>query len=79
MVIIVNKWDAIEKDNDTMNTYMDEMRQKLDFMPYVPVLFISALTGQRIHTVIGNRRAVQEERMVRIPTSELNQHRARGD
>ncbi len=72
-VIIVNKWDAIEKDTHTMNTYIDEMRQKLDFMPYVPVLFISALTGQRIHTVLEAAVQVQEERMVRIPTSELNQ------
>jgi GTPase len=71
-VLIVNKWDAIEKDTHTMNTQMDEVRQKLDFMPYIPVLFISALTGQRIHTVLETAVRVQEERMVRIPTSELN-------
>jgi GTP-binding protein len=71
-VLIVNKWDAIEKDTDTMNTFMNEVRQKLDFLPYVPVLFISALTGQRIHTVLETAVRVQEERMVRIPTSELN-------
>jgi GTP-binding protein len=71
-VVIVNKWDAIEKDNDTMNKQIDEVQQKLDFMSYVPVLFVSALTGQRIHTVLETAVSVQEERMVRIPTSALN-------
>ncbi|MBN1965726.1 MAG: ribosome biogenesis GTPase Der [Anaerolineae bacterium] len=71
-VVVVNKWDVIEKDTHTINTYMDEVRQKLAFMPYVPVLFISALTGQRIHTVLETAVRVQEERLVRIPTSELN-------
>jgi GTP-binding protein len=72
-VIVVNKWDAIEKDNTTMNAYMDEVRQKLAFVDYVPVLFISALSGQRVHTVLEMAVRVQEERMVRIPTSALNQ------
>lgn len=71
-VVVVNKWDAIEKDTHTINTYIDEVRAKLDFMPYVPVIFISALTGQRIHRVIETAVAVQEERLVRVPTSELN-------
>ncbi|MBN2303938.1 MAG: ribosome biogenesis GTPase Der [Anaerolineae bacterium] len=72
VVLVVNKWDAIEKDTFTVNTYTEEIRSKLAFMPYVPVLFISALTGQRIHTVLETAVRVQEERMVRIPTSELN-------
>lgn len=71
-VIVVNKWDAIEKDTHTMNAVMDEVRRDLAFMPYVPVLFISALTGQRIHTVLETAVRVQEERLVRVPTSELN-------
>jgi GTP-binding protein len=71
-VIVVNKWDAIEKDTHTMNEHMDEVRRELAFLPYVPVLFVSALTGQRIHTVLETAVHVQEERMVRIPTSELN-------
>jgi len=71
-VIVVNKWDAIEKDTDTMNERMDEVRRELAFLPYVPVLFVSALTGQRIHTVLETAVHVQEERMVRIPTGELN-------
>ncbi len=72
VVVVVNKWDAIEKDTYTLNQHTEEVRQKLSFMPYVPILFISALTGQRIHTVLETAMRVQEERMVRIPTSELN-------
>jgi len=72
VVIVVNKWDAIEKDRHTMNEHIQEVQQKLAFMPYVPVLFVSALTGQRIHTVLETAVRVQEERMVRIPTSTLN-------
>lgn len=71
-VIVVNKWDAIEKETHTMNEYMEEIRRDLAFLPYVPVLFVSALTGQRIHTVLETATQVQEERLVRIPTSELN-------
>jgi GTP-binding protein len=72
VVIVVNKWDAIEKDTHTMNEHVHEVQQKLTFLPYVPVLFVSALTGQRIHTVLESAVRVQEERMVRIPTSALN-------
>jgi GTP-binding protein len=71
-VVVVNKWDAIEKDTHTMNEYMEQIRHDLAFMPYVPVLFVSALTGQRIHSVLETAVRVQEERLVRIPTSELN-------
>ncbi|MBN1563285.1 MAG: ribosome biogenesis GTPase Der [Anaerolineae bacterium] len=72
VVIVVNKWDAIEKDTHTINEYVKEVREKLAFMPYVPVIFISALTGQRIHKVIETAMEVQEERLVRIPTSAIN-------
>ena len=71
-VVIVNKWDVIEKETDTMNEYMEKVRNELAFLPYVPVLFISALTGQRIHSVLETAVRVQEERLVRVPTSELN-------
>ncbi len=72
VVVVVNKWDAIEKDAHTMHQYMEQVRSDLKFMPFVPVLFISALTGQRIHQVVEAAVQVQEERMVRIPTSALN-------
>ena len=71
-VVIVNKWDAVDKDAYTINDFTERIRQELNFMPYVPLIFISALTGQRVHQVIPTAARVQEERLVRIPTSELN-------
>ena len=71
-VIVINKWDAIEKDTNTMNAFMEDIRRDLAFLPFVPVVFISALTGQRIHSVLETAIRVQEERLTRIPTSELN-------
>lgn len=73
VVVVVNKWDAIEKDTYTMNTYTEHIRQELNFMDYVPVLFISAKTGQRVNQVIPTALRVQEERLLRLPTSKLNQ------
>jgi GTP-binding protein len=72
-VVVVNKWDAIPKDTYTMGNFTKQVRQELNFMDYVPVLFISALTGQRVGQVLPMALRVQEERLVRIPTSQLNQ------
>lgn len=72
VAVIVNKWDLIEKDSYTINEFTDKIREELNFLPYVPILFISAKTGQRIHQVIPTAARIQEERLVRIPTSELN-------
>jgi len=71
-VLLVNKWDAVEKDSQTMDTYTAQVRTALNFMDYVPVLFISALTGQRVEQVLPLALRVQEERLVRIQTAELN-------
>ncbi|MCC7209192.1 MAG: ribosome biogenesis GTPase Der, partial [Anaerolineae bacterium] len=72
VVIVVNKWDALEKDERTMDEFAKNIRHRFDFIAYAPILFISAKTGQRIHTVLPTAARVQEERLVRIPTSELN-------
>ncbi len=72
VVVIVNKWDTVEKDSNTMVEYTRQVRQELKFLDYVPVIFISALTKQRIHTVLPTALAVATERKHRIPTSELN-------
>jgi GTP-binding protein len=72
VVVVVNKWDALEKDSNTMVEYTRQVRQELKFLDYVPVLFISAKTKQRIHTVLPTALAVAAERYHRIPTSELN-------
>ena len=71
-VVIVNKWDAIEKDTHTMHEYTRYVRQELNFLDYVPVIFISALTGQRIHQVLKTAMQVQEERVTRLQTSRVN-------
>ena len=71
-VVLVNKWDAIEKDNFTMQNYTEQIRKELNFMAYVPVLFISALTGQRVEQVMPTALMVQEERLARMTTSQLN-------
>ena len=72
VVVVVNKWDAIEKDTYTMIEYTKQVRSDLRFLDYVPVLFISALTGKRVHQVIPTALQVRKERLVRIPTAELN-------
>lgn len=72
VVVIVNKWDLIEKDNHTMNEYTDRIRRELNFMDYVPLLFISAKSGQRVDQVMPLALKVQEERLARIGTGHLN-------
>src|SRR5690606_38870816 len=71
-VIVVNKWDLIEKGPQTMNEFKEQVRRDLAFMPYVPVLFVSAKAGQRTHTVRETAVQVQAERIGRIPPREPN-------
>ncbi len=71
-VVVVNKWDAIEKDESTLIEFTRRLRTELNFLDYVPVLFVSAKTGQRTEQILPTALRVQEERLVRIPTSELN-------
>jgi GTP-binding protein len=72
-VVIVNKWDAIPKDSYTMDSYTQHIRRELNFMDYVPVLFISAKHGQRVDKVLPLALQVQEERLMRLTTSRINQ------
>ncbi len=72
VVVVVNKWDAVEKDAFTMNAHLEDMKEKFNFLPNVPVIFISALTGQRIHQVLETANRVWEARSFRISTSDLN-------
>jgi GTP-binding protein len=73
VIVIVNKWDAVEgKNTHTMTAYTRDVRQQLNFLDYVPVLFISALTGQRVHKVLPLALAVALQRRTRVSTSELN-------
>jgi len=72
-VVLVNKWDSVEKDSHTTKEYSNHILQELNFMDYVPLLFISAKTGQRVDKVLPLALQVQEERLVRITTSKINQ------
>lgn len=72
VVVIINKWDAVEKDEHTMNRYLDDVKTKLDFLPDPPVIFISALTGQRVHQVLETANRAWEARFNRISTADLN-------
>lgn len=72
IVVLVNKWDAIPKDTYTMEQFTTKVRQELNFMDYVPILYISAKTGQRVDQVMPLALQVQEERLARLTTSQLN-------
>jgi GTP-binding protein len=72
LVIAVNKWDLIPKDSHTMAQYERMLREHFKFLPFVPVLFISATEGQRIERVIAAALKIREERQRRIPTALLN-------
>ena len=72
-VVIVNKWDAVEKDAFTMEEFTRKIRADLNFVDYVPLLFISAKTGQRVDQVLPMALRVQEERLARLTTSKINE------
>lgn len=72
-VVLVNKWDAIEKDNFTMDAYTEKILNDLNFVSYVPILYISAKTGQRVEQVLPLALRVQEERLARLTTSTINE------
>ena len=71
-IVLVNKWDVIEKDNETMDQFTRQIRADLNFVDYVPLLFISAKTGQRVDQVLPLALHVQEERLARLTTSKIN-------
>jgi GTP-binding protein len=72
-VVLVNKWDLVEKNSDTMDEYTRRIRHDLNFLDYVPLLFISCKTGQRVDQVLPLALRVQEQRLVRLTTSRINQ------
>lgn len=73
IIILVNKWDLIEKDNKTMNRYSEEIRDKLAFIQYAPILYASALTKQRISRLGELIQFVSEQQNMRISTGVLNE------
>jgi ribosome-associated GTPase engA len=71
-IVAVNKWDAVEKDGDTMRKFTEELKVKLGFMDYVPFVFISAKTGQRINKLFELINLVHMNNCMRISTGKLN-------
>lgn len=71
-IIVVNKWDLIEKDNATVKQFTDKIRVALSYMPYAPILFVSAKTGQRVPKLFEYINYVNEQASLRISTGMLN-------
>ena len=71
-IIVVNKWDSIEKDNSTVNRFNERIRTALGYMPYAPIVYVSALTGQRINTLFDHIKYVHNQANTRISTGMLN-------
>src|SRR5271157_3425160 len=71
VIIVVNKWDLVK--NGTMNDYVQAIRRRMKFLDYAPILFISALSGQRLGNLLKTIVEVAEARKLRVTTSEMNQ------
>ena len=72
VVVVVNKWDAIDKETGTLEKYRKQVLEDLKFMDYAPVLFLSAKTGQRVNTVLDMVNQVWAQASKRVPTGLLN-------
>ncbi|NJL90049.1 MAG: ribosome biogenesis GTPase Der [Coleofasciculaceae cyanobacterium SM2_1_6] len=73
VVVVVNKWDAVEKDSYTIYDYEKSLRERLDFVEWVPVIFISALTGQRVDKILELVDIAVEQHRRRVTTSVINE------
>lgn len=72
VIIVVNKWDEVEKDNKTMENYKKDVYNKLSYLSYAPILFISAKTGQRVNKLYEMINQVASQNALRVSTSVLN-------
>ena len=72
VIIVINKWDLIEKDNNTVSSFTKDIRTALSYMPYAPIIFVSALTGQRVAHLYEMINSVNAESKRRITTGMLN-------
>ncbi|MCM3798652.1 MULTISPECIES: ribosome biogenesis GTPase Der [Bacillaceae] len=72
VIIVVNKWDAIEKDEKTMNEFEKKIRNQFLFLDYAPIVFVSAKTKKRLHTLIPMIKLVSENHSLRVQTNVLN-------
>jgi GTP-binding protein len=71
-IIVVNKWDLLEKDNSTMGNYVRNIKEKLKFLSFAPTLFVSALTGQRVIKIFDTIETAYSQYTKRVQTSTLN-------
>ncbi|MBQ0011055.1 MAG: ribosome biogenesis GTPase Der, partial [Ruminococcus sp.] len=71
-IILVNKWDTVENDNGSVKKFTDDIRDALSYMPYAPILFISAKTGQRVDKIFEHINYVHNQSTMRISTGMLN-------
>ena len=72
VIIVVNKWDLIEKDNSTVNEFNNKIRTALAYMPYAPIVYISAMTGQRVTSLFERINYVYGQSVMRVTTGMLN-------
>jgi len=73
MIILFNKWDLIKKSNSSIKEYTQKIHDQLNFIEHAPVMFISALTGQRVQDILKKIVDAYEESKKRIPTAKLNE------
>ena len=71
-IIVLNKWDAVKKDNSTVGIYVKDIKDVIKFMDYAPIIFISALTGQRVSKIFDIIDTVMSQYTKRVGTAELN-------
>ena len=73
IIIVVNKWDAVEKDNKTLENYKKDIYNKISYATYAPIIFISAETGQRVNKLFGMINEVNKQNSLRVSTSIINE------
>jgi len=73
LILVVNKWDLVEKDNHTYAEFEKNLKKNLQFMDYAPMIFVSAQTKQRVHKILDLVKYVAEQQSVRVSTSILNE------
>ncbi len=73
IIIVVNKWDAVEKDNKTLENYKKDIYNKISYATYAPIIFISAETGQRVNKLFGMINEVNKQNSLRVSTSVINE------
>jgi GTPase len=72
VVIVLNKWDLVEKDSHTLEAFQDSVHRRMKYLAYAPIVTVSALTGQRVSKLFDLIRKAQDARHIRIPTGTLN-------